>query len=315
MIIRGGTGFKAAFRMFVARNWVAVLVVLGIEGGAWWLHELVPELDSTAFSAGAVGVLATIVGIFVAFRFNEAYGRWWEARILWGGMVNVSRTFARQVTNLLTPERVPDLGTRDDAGAIQKELVYRHLAYVNALRLGLRGKPAFPETASFLATDEVEQLRSARNVPTQLIQRQSARLASLLGTGTSEHILLRHLDESLTQITELQGGMERIKNTAFPDAVLAITRILVWLVALLVAVAFIEPDQGIYVFEFVAVLVIVLSFLLVKQLGEDLNDPFEGKPNDTPMSALCRTIEIDLRQQLGETELPPPLEPVDGVLM
>jgi putative membrane protein len=315
VIIRGGTGFKTAFRMFVTRNWLAVLVVLGIESGAWWLHELVPELDSTVFSAGAVGVLATIVGIFVAFRFNEAYGRWWEARILWGGMVNVSRTFARQVTTLLTPDRVQNLGTREEARALHRELVYRHLAYVNALRLSLRRQAVLPEATASLDPEEAENLRSARNVPTQLTQRQAARLTALLGRDTTEQILLRHVDESLTQMTELQGGMERIKQTAFPDAVITVTRVLVWMVGILIAVAFIEPDAGVRWFEFVAVMVIVLSFLLVKQLGEDLNDPFENQPNDTPMTALCRTIEIDLRQQLGETDLPPSLEPVDGVLM
>ncbi len=230
-------------------------------------------------------------------------------------MVNVSRTFARQVTTLLTPERVPGLATHQDARTVQRELVYRHLAYINALRLSLRRQPVLPEAGFYLDPAEAEELRSAKNVPTQLTQRQAVRLTGLLGTQTSDQILLRHLDESLTQITDLQGGMERIKNTAFPDAVIKVTRILVWLVALLIAVAFIEPDAGVRWFEFIAVMVIVLSFLLVKQLGEDLNDPFESKPNDTPMSALCRTIEIDLRQQLGETDLPTPLEPVDGVLL
>ena len=67
--------------------------------------------------------------------------------------------------------------------------------------------------------------------------------------------------------------------------------------------------------EVLAVVVISLSFMIVEQLGAALKNPFENAPNDTPMTALCRTIEIDLRQQLGETESPPPIEPTAGVLM
>jgi len=315
MIVHGGTRVIDVLRVVLVRNWAVVLLVLVIEFGAWGIHEMWPHLKTSVFSAGAVGVLATVVGVFVAFRFNEAYGRWWEARILWGGMVNVSRTFARQVTTLITVDRVPNLGSPQAARAAQRDLVYRHLAYINALRLSLRRQTVLPEVEVFLDPQEAIRVRSANNVPTQLVQLQGEHLTSLFGTKTSQHVLLRHLDESLTQIVDLQGGMERIKNTAFPDRVIAITKLLVWTVAILVAVAFIEPEQGILWLEFVAVLFIVLSFMLVKQRGEELNDPFENKPNDTPMTALCRTIEIDLRQQLRETDVPAPLEPVNGVLM
>lgn len=315
MIIRGGTGFRAVIRILLLRNWAAVLLVLAVEVGALGLHQLFPGLQTSAFSAGAIGVLAAVVGIFVAFRFNEAYGRWWEARTLWGGMVNASRTFGRQVIALLGSETVASLPTPEQATTVHRELVYRHLAYVNALRLSLRGQPVLPEIRGYLPPEEIEVLGATSNIPAQIAQRQSERLASILGANVAEQILATHVDNTLTQIVDLQGGMERIKNTAFPDRVIVVTRVLVWLVAVLVAVAFIEPDSPIDVFEFGAILVIVLSFLLVKQLGEELNDPFESRPNDTPMSALCRTIEIDLRQQLKEREVPPPLEPVRGVLM
>jgi putative membrane protein len=297
------------------RNKAAVLVVLVIEAGAWTLHELLPDLQSTAFSAGSVGVFATVVGIFIAFRFNEAYNRWWEARILWGGMVNASRTFGRQVTTLLTADRVATLETDAEARDVQRELVYRQLAYVNALRLQLRDQPVFPEIDVYLNSKEAQELRSAKNVATQLNQRQGRRLASLLDADPSATLILTQIDSTLEELTELQGGMERINNTAFPDRVIFTTSVLVWAVAILIAVAFIEPQRGVAWFEFLAVLVVVISFLRVKQLGEELNDPFDDQPNDTPMTALSRTIEIDLRQQLGETDIPEPLQPIDGVLM
>lgn len=315
MIVRGGLSLPWAFWLILKRNKAAIVVVLAVELGAWTLHELLPGLKSTAFSAAAVGLFATVVGIFVAFRFNEAYSRWWEARILWGGMVNASRTFGRQVTTLLTPGRVGTLASWDEARSVHREFLQRHLAFVNAVRLQLRDQPVFPEIDAYLGSSESAELRSAKNVATQLNQRQGSRLASVLDSDPAATLILNQIDTTLTQLTDCQGAMERINNTAFPGRVIVTTSILVWAVAILVAVAFIEPQGGFLLLEFLAVLVIVVSFLLVKQLGEDLNDPFDNQPNDTPMTALCRTIEIDLRQQLGETDVPEPLQPVDGILM
>ena len=90
---------------------------------------------------------------------------------------------------------------------------------------------------------------------------------------------------------------------------------MVWLSAVAIPIAFLSTNSQIHVFEVIAVVVISLSFMVVEQLGAALKNPFENLDNDTPMTALCRTIEIDLRQELGETELPPPVEPVDGVLL
>jgi len=308
MIVRNASGVRVALRMILAKNWLLVLIVLAIERGALALHRALPALQTSAFSEAGVAVLAGTVGVFLAFRFNEAYGRWWEARILWGGMVNASRTFARQVLSYVPA---------DEPGgeALRRELVRGQIAYVNALRGSLRRQDAAAEAAPFLTPEARSELVGARNLPTQLVARQSRLLARRVASDTAGAIMLSRLDATLAEITSLQGGMERIKNTAFPDHVLYMSRLLVWVVALLVCLAFIDPVEVVYALEFVAVLMIVLSFKLLVQLGEELNDPFENRENDTPMTALCRIIEIDLRQMLGETELPEPMEPVDGVLL
>ena len=305
MILRNSSGFKTAGRMLIANNWLAIGLVLAIEFGALELHRALPALESNAFSEAGVAVLAGTVGVFLAFRFNEAYGRWWEARILWGGMVNSSRTFARQVLSYLPPE----------SAALRRELVLTQIGYINALRCTLRRQDAMAEAAPFLSEAAHDELTGAKNLPTQIIARQNRLLAEAIRNDAAAEITLSRFDDTLSELTNLQGGMERIKNTAFPDRVFFMSRMLVWVVAVLVCLAFIDPIDVIYLLEFVAVLMIVLSFKLVVQLGEELNDPFENRANDTPMTALCRTIEIDLLQMLGETNLPEPIEPVDGVLM
>ena len=316
MIVRGGSGLGRGATEFLLRNWPIILTVILVEQGLILVSKYSNVFATDVFSAGAVGLLGTVVGIFLVFRFNEAYQRWWEARILWGSLVNDSRNFAREVITLLTPERVPKLATDEEARAFQKELVYRQIAYCNALRLSLRCQERWDELAPFIAEDELEELKDYVNKPTQLDRRQADRLTALIGIDTAQQVLLTQFDSTLNRLYDIQGGCERIKNTAFPDEVRFISRALVWLTALVVPLAFLNPTRNeVTPLELVVVIVIVLSFMIVEQLGAALKNPFENAPNDTPMTALCRTIEIDLRQQLGETTLPPPIEPKDGVLM
>ncbi len=315
MIVRGGTGFERAAQKFILRNWRLILTVVVIEEAITFVSAYSDVLQTDVFSAAAIGLLGTVVGIFLVFRFNEAYQRWWEARILWGALVNESRSFARQVITLLTPERVPNIASPEDAARLQTELVHRHLAYCNALRLSLRQQESWDELAPFLSADELSEVKTYANKATRLSRCQGEQLAQVMGVDTSQQILLMQLDSTLNRLYDVQGGCERIKNTAFPDEVRFISRALVWLSAMAIPVAFLRSGTKAAAFEVVAVIVICLSFMVVEQLGAALKNPFENQDNDTPMTALCRTIEIDLRQQLGETEIPPPIEPVDGVLM
>ena len=315
MIVRGGTGIGRAFKHYVLGNWPLVLTVLVVSRAIPWVAEYTDVLQTDVFSATAIGLLATVVGIFIVFRFNEAYQRWWEARILWGALVNESRSFAREVITLLSTERTPEIGSDRDVEALKRELVHRHLAYCNALRLSLRGQDTWNELAPFLSTGELSKLKRYANKPTQLNRMQGEVLARSLGLDTPQQLLLMRFDERLSRLYDIQGGCERIKNTVFPDQVRFISQALVWLGAIGVPVALLGTDHEIRVIEVLAVIVISLSFMVVEQLGAALKNPFENEPNDTPMTALCRTIEIDLREQLGETEIPPPIEPTAGVLM
>jgi putative membrane protein len=315
MIVRNATGLTRAFRVFVVQNWGLILTIVLAEQAIVVISRYTKVLETDVFSVTAIGLIATVVGIFIVFRFNEAYQRWWEARILWGALVNDSRSFAREVITLLTPRRVPSIASDEDAAKVHTELVYRHLAYCNALRLSLRGQDSWDELAPFISAEELRELQSYANKPTRLDHTQGQRLTQLIGADTAQQVLLMQFDSTLNRLYDVQGGCERIKNTAFPDDVRFISRSLVWISAIAVPVAFLSAHRQIRVIEVFAVVVISLSFMVVEQLGAQLKNPFENEDNDTPMTALCRTIEIDLRQQLGETDTPPPIEPVGGVLM
>jgi len=263
---------------------------------------------------GVVAMLATALAIFLAFRNNSAYDRWWEARKIWGGIVNSSRTFGRQVMSLTSMSQEPP----GNISAFQKELIYRHIAWTNALRLQLRKETVRDELKPLLDPTEFDWVMQRQNHATQLVQKQALRIA----VGRKENLIvedryLEILDRTLTSLYDLQGKAERIKNTPLPRQYDYFPRVFLFLFVTLLPSGMITELQKLDSSWMVIPLATVVSyvFYILMRVGEFNEDPFEGRFSDTPMTALCRTIEIDMREQLGETDLPPKLEPVDGILM
>jgi len=263
---------------------------------------------------GVVAMLATALAIFLAFRNNSAYDRWWEARKIWGGIVNSSRTFGRQVMTLTSLSQEPT----EAVAAYQKELIYRHIAWINVLRLQLRKETTWDEIKPLLEPEEFDWVMQTQNHATQLVQKQGLRLAD----GRKQNLIiearyLEILDETLTSLYDLQGKAERIKNTPLPRQYDYFPRVFLFLFITLLPSGMITELEKVGSAWMVIPLATVVSyvFYVLMRVGEFNEDPFEGRFSDTPMTALCRTIEIDMREQLGETDLPPKLEPVDGILM
>jgi len=296
-------------RLLWAQRW-ALLVLIVLAVGTELLEPYVSSL--ALFSMVYVGVFSTALSIFLVFRFNEAYERWWEARKLWGSLVNLSRDVARQSLTLLPGAQRTESGAR---------LVRRQIAFAHALRIHLRtgGTPAGQAEVRSLLTrlvpEEAATLGESGNVPSALLVRQSDELATLLGDGVESRLLLMRFDENLGRLYDVQGGCERIKNTAFPDNVALITRCLVWALVLLLMFATIGPEGRDGPVDVLIVCLMAMGYLWIESLGNDLKNPFENGPNDTPMTSICVTIERDLLEMLGETELPDPVAPRDGVLM
>ncbi len=301
-----------AYRLLRTR-WHLVLFVLAILAGVELANDFV-RYDRPAFSLAAVGLMFTALSIFLVFRVNEAYARWWEARELWGRLVNSSRSFARQATTLIVASS-DDEAPRHEVRALQRELVYRQIAFANALRFSLRREDHWSELAPFLEDEELQELSQAANKPTQILQRQGVRLAEARAAGYLSELGQIQLDRTLSALHDVQGGCERIKNTPFPDKVAYVTQVTAWTMAVMIAIAVTDPANDLDVVDAILVPFLMLVFVIIERLGAELKNPFENEPNDTPMTSLCRIIERDLRQKVGETELPPPIEPKDGVLM
>ena len=270
--------------------------------------------ERPTFSAGAIGLLVTALAISLVFRVNEAYNRWWEARTLWGAIVNESRSWSRQVMSFL-PSGESASDQTVDLTEHRQSLIHRQIAWVNAVRLQLREQQDPAALADFLSRSEADAVAVHPNPPAALLQTQAEEIAGLRSRGLVDRVSQHRMDQTLSKLTDALGGCERIKKTAFPDRVAFFTRMSAWLMAVMIPVLIESPDNVFDIIDYVVVPMMMLSFLLTERLGAELKRPFENLPNDTPMTSICRRIEIDLRASLGETDLPEPLQPENGILM
>ncbi|WP_088844219.1 bestrophin family protein [Hymenobacter gelipurpurascens] len=284
------------------------------------------RLHSVSIPWQPVSLLGTAVAFYIGFKNNGSYERFWEGRKLWGGIVNSSRTFAVEALEFVTS--VVDAPNVDAPAASAQELsvrhrrmVYRQIAWCNALRLNLRRQPEQWDAAvaPFLDEEESERLRKMGNPPAHLIRQQAADLRVLREErGLLNDFQHVQMIRTLEILYDLQGGCERIKNTPFPRQYAFFSYVFIWIFVGLLPLGLIGefakmgPDHIWLTVPF-SVLVSWV-FNTIEVVGHTSENPFENEMNDVPMTAICRSIEIDLRQMLGETEVPPKLEPVDDIL-
>ncbi|MCC3154899.1 bestrophin family ion channel [Hymenobacter sp. BT770] len=268
-----------------------------------------------------VATLGTAVAFYIGFKSNGSYDRFWEGRQLWGTIVNVSRTWSIRVFHFVEPmagDRLPD---SEDLRDLHHRLLYRQIAWVNALRLHLRRETAElwdAEVAPFLDPAEDADVRRMSNPPTHLLRQQSDELRQLHQRGLLTEFRHVAMMDTIQDMFNAQGGCERIKNTPFPRQYAFFSFVFVWVFAAVLPLGlvaeFAKMGPG-HIWLMVPFAVLVSGvFNTIELVGHTSENPFENQMNDVPMTAICRSIEIDLRELLGETELPPKTEPVKDVL-
>lgn len=252
-----------------------------------------PSLPLTLFGS--------VLALFLGFRSNSAYERWWEGRSLWGLMINASRNLSREARNFLPAEEAHDL---------KRTIVLRQIAYVNALRCQLRRQPVDDEVLRYLSHGEATPSLSRTNIANGLLDGTGRRIDDARRQGWIDTIQQTQMESVLVDIANSQGGMERLKNTPLPNQYRFLPSLFVHIFCVLLPIGLVET------LGFATPLGSTLAglmFLAVLAIGDDLVDPFANTVHDLPLSAMCRTIEIDLLQSIGD-DAPPPLKPVKGIL-
>lgn len=329
--------FGLAWRpMSYAAIWTSVVYVLYEFVGLKFLR--LPFLP--------IATIGTAVAFYVGFKNNASYDRFWEARKIWGGIVNESRSWTVDVLAYVLPQ------DDEESQEIRRRLIHRQLAWINALRLQLRRNSRFmkadahPKTAQrlrnhathmrndwdeevgpFLEASEHTRLKTLVNPATHLLNAQAQELKELVKDKRLDLFHQIALMEIVRELFALQGKCERIKNTPFPRQYAEFSR---WFTRALVVLMpcgllSVFPEQllaaqegGLSVLHLLPFLfsasLIAWVFVTMEAIGDASEDPFERSINDVPMNALCRAIERDLRQLLGESEVPEVESPIDDIL-
>jgi putative membrane protein len=274
-------------------QWQWRAVVLFLAGGifAALVWTFFPALHWLVIPMSPLAVVGAALGIFVSFRTNSAYDRWWEGRMLWGRLINVSRHFGTQVLCYLPA----------GSSELQRRIVRRHVAYVHALRCLLRQQDPLAD-ADFLRAvpDDPERYRGQSNITHALLHEQAKELMAEVEAGHLAELRMQMIDRSLEEMLAVQGGCERIKKTPMPRGYGFIAERLIAAYGLLFPFG-VVAELGWLV---VPINVLVcLSFTLISEAGRVLEDPFTMFWNGLPLQNMSMTIERNLGERLGDTEL------------
>lgn len=288
-----------------------------------------------------VALLGTATAFIVGFKNTQTYNRTWEARQIWGGILNSSRAWGVMARDFL------------DNPQQSKQLVYRHFAWLTALRYAMRDSRSWeaqslqhnqeyqnthysiPEKQSsleselekYLSKDELSYIMSTKNKAAQLLSLQSKTIKELYRTHQIDSIQFVEMQRSIKDLYDQQGRSERIKNFPYPRQFATINTVFIRIFCILLPYGMLkdfdklnETISGVlqgYMIWFVVPFSILICWMYttLDQVGESTENPFEGSPNDVPISQMSRTIEIDMREMLGETDLPPAIQPQNNIVL
>lgn len=343
MYVRRGISIRHVLR----DSWFLLTVAFGLSVLVYLLHSIF-GFDALELPALPVTTIGIVVSLYLGFQSNAAYLRWWEARGIWGEIVNSSRIWAGHCLSFLD---VPDDPCGPPAQAARK-LILQHLAWINALAFQLRANSRLKlskrpgtfasrvDTTSFLSTSTDRQYRSwlsAEDVPrivcmnnpaVHILRLQGETLRLLRQQGVLDSYRFVELSNVLARLYDCQGQSERIKNTPFPRQYAYFGRLFTWLLIVLMPFAFVDAFSRLaehypviatvrndYLFILIPFsMLISWIFYVLQRVSESCEDPFEGGATDVPISTLTRVVEIDLLQMLGDEDIPAQYQPLDGVL-
>lgn len=292
-----------------------------------------------------LALIGTAVAFLVSFKNNSSYDRLWEARRIWGSVVNSSRSWGIMVKDYITnpygQQALSDQELKDE----HRKLYYRHFAWLTALRYQLREPRAWEgiykvynaefkkhtfkveeqesklEDAlkSYLSEEEHNLVMSKSNKATHLIALQSEHLKKLQQQNLIENFRYVELEKLLMEFYNHQGASERIKNFPYPRQYATLNLWFIKIFTLLLPFGMLQEfDKFNHNMVWLAIPFTILSgwiFTTMEKIGEASESPFEGSANDVPITAISRTIEIDLREMLNEKDIPPPLKPHNNILV
>jgi putative membrane protein len=242
--------------------------------------------------------LGTAISVILSFKLNQSYDRWWEARKIWGTIVNESRNLILQLQAFVTP---------GNENAIKK-IGLRHIGWCYSLGQSLRQLDATTHLEQFMSRDNLTEVMQHSNKPLAILQLNSQDITALKNSGSMELFGHVQVNNTITNLSNAMGMAERIKTTVFPITYRIFLHGAIYLFIVTLAIALRELENYL---EIPLLVIIASFFFLLERTATHLQDPFSNKPTDTAVTAIARTIEINVKQLLNEKDVPEPINAND----
>jgi putative membrane protein len=252
---------------------------------------VIPEMPITI-----PAFIGTAISVILSFKLNQSYDRWWEARKIWGSIVNDSRSFILQLQSFVAKNKQAEI----------KEIAFRQIAWCYSLGQSLRGLDAIENLDKFIAANDVDYIERQNNKPLALLQLNTLQIANLRENGSLDLFSQVQINNTLVNFSNAMGMAERIKSTVFPVTYRIFLHFFIYVFVVTLSIALRDIESY---FEMPLLLVISSAFFLLERSATHLQDPFMNRPTDTAMTTIATTIEINIKQLLGEKDVPKPLQP------
>lgn len=240
--------------------------------------------------------IGTAISVLLSFKLNQSYDRWWEARKIWGSIVNDSRSLVLQLQSFVSKESQKEI----------KEIAFRHIAWCYSLGQNLRGLDSIENLEDFITKEDITEIKKQSNKPLALLQLNTLQIAALREKKSLEIFSHVQLNNTLVNFSNYMGMAERIKSTIFPITYRIFLHFFIYIFIVTLSIALRDIESY---FEIPLLLVISTTFFLLEKSATHLQDPFRNRPTDTAVTAIARTIEINIKDLLKETDIPEPLQP------
>ncbi|ROI02144.1 MULTISPECIES: bestrophin family ion channel [unclassified Chryseobacterium] len=263
------------------------MLFIGIFAVVIGLLDMLPWFRKISLPLNIPALLGTAVSLLLAFRTSQSYERWWEARTVWGAIVNDSRTFVRLVIQFLPKGEEKSI----------KDFAERQIIWTYALGESLRKQPFSEKVQQYLKENNI----SAVNIPNALLDAHSGQLREIAGSKGLTDFQQMQMNDMITRLCDSMGKCERLKNTVFPRSYSVLVHILIYVFAVILPFGL---DDSQLIVEIGVTFLIPVVFISIEKTSILMQDPFENKPVDTPVTSLAQTIEINIRQMIGEQNIP-----------
>ncbi|MGV3459565.1 MAG: bestrophin family protein [Flavobacterium sp.] len=239
--------------------------------------------------------LGTAISVLLSFKMSQSYDRWWEARKIWGAIVNDSRSFVLQLQAFLKNDSLkPNI----------RIMAYRQVAWCYSLGHSLRGLPPLQSCDQFISDDDIEKIKNFKNKPLAILQLNVKELKSLRMQNELTDFESIQLNSTCVRFSDSMGAAERINNTVFPTIYRMFLHFIIYLFVIILSIAL--KDVWL-IYEIPLLILISFVFFTLEKTAYYLQDPFRNRPSDISVTAIARTIEINIRQLLNEENLPEPV--------